>query len=698
MAMNRVDPFELPISSFRSRLARNIGIGLMMGILATLIFETAVLPDIETLILDWRLASRTQQITRNTPITLLLIDEQSFDRYVSYNGIPLNFLSDVIDEVARRKPKVIGVDLILSGIQGDEPDALRLKNAIRLAGNVIISGRALPDPLLGQKNFPPPAFLTEVALAAGFQHLVTGQFGRTREGFIRTALSGIQTSNAVAVLLAQHYEGLDRPSSFNGLRSTLFTTPFTFQSAGDPNIGQIYINYNGPRSEVGDLNGTYPCIRCSVEQLRTLSDRFFTDRIVIIGSALATDANRLLTPLGKTEMWTSEIIANFTETILSGRYLYQTTRPGRLAWLVLIGLISAFFCTSRKLLPVMLWMLLLTLLLTYLLDQSMNVSCLILPYVPTLIVPWLTALGSVGARVALDDCEIRLLRDVFGRSVSPAIAQELVAKIAYERDKKTGKNIHLLSEECVSTILFLDVANFTPLSESFSPEKLFIFTNELLDRLADCVFENKGSLIRYTGDGLIALFGRPIHREDHAVLACETAKRMEEELAILNQKRQKNGEPLVHIRIGINTGKMIVGLLGGHQRYDYSVLGNEVNIAARFERLNKDFGTMILVGEETVRMLNDEFICRPLGSISLKGKTEQVSVYELVCRTGEAIAESKKHFLRSYELGFNAIRNNQVAEAIRAFHDALHYQPDDLATRKLLDRAEERTRAETEHI
>ncbi len=692
----KTDPLEIPLTSFRSRLIRNILIGLSVGILVFFLSETLLVKDLELLITDSRIRARPHRLPGNSPITLILIDEESYGASRATQEISLDYLAELVDLLRQRGAKVIGLDLELSGYRIGDEGAERFQNSIRLAGNVVLSGRAFPDPTLGQKNRHPPGFLVEVAKASGLLHLNTGPYGRVRDGYARLRLTGDQRANALAVQVVQVFEGNDLPKSFIKLHDTNWTTPFTWRGESNPNDVHVPINFRGPRSEPGRVDGTYVCLKGDLKGLSVVDDRFLRDRMVLVGSALDYQANRMLTPMGDLEMWTTEIVANLAETILKGDFLRSLTRGGRLLFLMLVGFLAAILCTNRRLLPVMLFVLLYTLALLLLVRLGLYDEGLLFPYLPTLLAPWITALGSVGARVALDDREIRLLREVFGRSVSPAIAQELVAKIAYERERgSSGSSPTLLSEECVSSILFLDVANFTPLSETFSPERLFIFTNELLDRLADAVFENKGSLIRYTGDGLIALFGRPIVREDHAYLACEAALRMQEALNELNGQRQRRGEPLVQIRIGINTGSMVVGLLGGHQRYDYSVLGNEVNIAARFERLNKDFGTMILVGEETVRNLKDEFICRPLGSITLKGKTHQVAVFELVCRTGEAISDSLRNFLRYYEAGYLAIRSNRTEDAVAAFNQALSFKPDDLATQKLLARAEERTRTGT---
>lgn len=694
-------PLQLSLVSFRSRLIRNLAIGVVMGLLAALLSEVLILKHGELLAYDWRLGKRDLSARVPSPITLVLIDDEVSYQEEGFEIPRLAYLARLIDIAKQKGAKAIGLDIILAGTQISEPGAEELQTSIRFAGNVILSGRAFAALNLGQENLQPPDFLKEAAAGSGFQHLVQGEFGLVRETFIRKSLTGDQTSNNMALLLAALAEGRTIPESFSKLEKSLLTTPFT-QEIIPPYDYQIAVNYRGKRSEVGTYDGTFPCIRADLATLLKADSRHFADRIVIIGSDRRMVNDSHPTPITYTGaheqvgMTTSEIIANVVEMVLQGDFIRFPTRPGGIVvWLVVVGMIAGAFCLSRRLLPVFLWILLFTLCILFFWGYLLEKRDLMMPFLPTLMVPWMTALGCLAGRTLLDDREMKVLYEVFGRSVSPAIAQELVANVTGSRKNGEGGGSHLLSEECECSILFLDVANFTTLSESLSPVWLFKFINELLDRLSKCVFDNEGSLIRYTGDGLIALFGRPIAREDHAILAAEAALRMHEELDALNRIREKQGEPTVKIRVGINTGTMMVGLLGGNQRYDYSVLGNEVNIAARFESLNKDFGTNTLVGEPTLKQLKNRYICRPLGSISLKGKTEQVSVYELVCRTGKPIPESTREFLKLYEVGYTAIRSNRFTEAISAFNNALVHKPDDLATQKLLARAEERTRTGT---
>lgn len=698
------EPLEIPLVSFRSRLIRTLGIGLCMGLLGAMASEIMTVQDGELLIYDWRLRNRPlADRSALPPVTLVMIDDRVAEDVPQYEINKLAHLAELVRFLSDRGTKVIGLDLMLFGHEEADEGGRQLRDEIRSAGNVVLSGHTVPDPHLGmgRQDRKSPNFLIEAAAASGLQHLVVGTFGLVRDAHIRKAfVTKDQTNNNFAVLVASLAERQILPSSFAGLEETFWTTPFS-EATDSRTDFQIPIGYKGPRSEVGDYNGTFPCLRADLDLLDKVQQLYFKDRIVIVGSARTRENTSYPTPLGVTratsqvEMYTAEIMANLVETILEADYIRRFTKAGAVLWLLGVGLLASLLCLNRRLLPVILYTLVLTLVLFFFSKHLFNEMNLVTPFFPTLMVPWFTALASIATRVTLDDRQIRLLRDVFGRSVSPAIAQELVYQVSSGRRGGGTGSAHMLSEECACSILFLDVANFTTLSEHLEPAPLFKFTNELLDRLSKCVFDNEGSLIRYTGDGLIALFGRPIVREDHACLACEAALRMQEELHLLNLERTKQGEPTVQIRVGVNTGSIMVGLLGGKQRYDYSILGNEVNIAARFEKLNKDFGTATLVGEPTVRELRNEFICRPLGSISLKGKTQQVSVYELVCRTGEAIPDYLRDFLKLYEEGYIAIRSNRFQEAISAFNNALVYKSDDLATQKLLSRAEERTRTST---
>jgi len=181
------------------------------------------------------------------------------------------------------------------------------------------------------------------------------------------------------------------------------------------------------------------------------------------------------------------------------------------------------------------------------------------------------------------------------------------------------------------TILFSDVRAFTTYSERYEAERVVEILHEYLTRMVDAVFRHEGTLDKFVGDAVMAVFGAPVPQADHAVRACRTALAMMAELRELDQKWRREGKVPFRMGVGINTGEVIVGNLGSDQRFDYTVIGDPVNLAARLEGLNKDFpeASGIIISEFTYELAKNHIQVRPLGEVKVKGKVKPVTVYEL---------------------------------------------------------------------
>jgi adenylate cyclase len=182
------------------------------------------------------------------------------------------------------------------------------------------------------------------------------------------------------------------------------------------------------------------------------------------------------------------------------------------------------------------------------------------------------------------------------------------------------------------TVLFSDVRGFTTYSERHDAEKVVEILGEYLTRMVDVVFKNEGTLDKFIGDAVMAIFGAPVPQTDHALRACKTAVGMMAELKVLRQKWAQEGRDPFAIGIGINTGEVIVGNLGSEQRFDYTVIGDPVNLAARLESLNKEFpqASGIIISDFTYALVKDQVDARPLGEVKVKGKDRPVIAYELL--------------------------------------------------------------------
>ena len=153
--------------------------------------------------------------------------------------------------------------------------------------------------------------------------------------------------------------------------------------------------------------------------------------------------------------------------------------------------------------------------------------------------------------------------------------------------------------------------------------------NELFAAMTDIVLKRRGMIDKYIGDSLMAVFGAPLPDPGHATHACEAAIEMRAALATLNAKWRDEGRPPLHIRVGVNSGRMVIGNVGGDRRFDYTVMGDEVNVASRLEAANKALGTDILVSAATKQRATGTFTFSARGSISVKGRQQPVSVFEL---------------------------------------------------------------------
>jgi adenylate cyclase len=214
------------------------------------------------------------------------------------------------------------------------------------------------------------------------------------------------------------------------------------------------------------------------------------------------------------------------------------------------------------------------------------------------------------------------VRDLLGKVVSPAIAQELLSK-----------EVYLGGEEREVTVLFSDVRGFTTLGESLSPKALLDLLNVYLTEMSAIVEKHGGVVDKYIGDAVMALFGAPLNHEDDADRALLAALEMDEALARLNAEFVRGGLPKLDIGIGVNTGLVVAGNMGSHHRLNYTVIGDEVNLAARLESLTKEeaYAARIIVSGATLRKARGSYETRPLGQVVVKGKTQATEIFALNC-------------------------------------------------------------------
>ncbi|MFZ5762111.1 MAG: CHASE2 domain-containing protein [Thermodesulfobacteriota bacterium] len=218
--------------------------------------------------------------------------------------------------------------------------------------------------------------------------------------------------------------------------------------------------------------------------------------------------------------------------------------------------------------------------------------------------------------------ERRFISKAFGHYVSPQVVEEI---------SKNPERLSLKGEQKVLTVLFSDIRGFTTISEKMSPEELGRFMNDYLTAMSNIVMAMKGTVDKYIGDAIMAIWGAPLDDAEHAANCVRAAFGMMAKLNEMRPQWEERGLPVVDIGIGINSGLMSVGNFGSEQRFDYTVMGDNVNLASRLEGSNKTYGTNIIVSEYTRDALGDGFFCRFVDMVRVKGKALPVKIYEPLC-------------------------------------------------------------------
>jgi adenylate cyclase len=414
------------------------------------------------------------------------------------------------------------------------------------------------------------------------------------------------------------------------------------------------------------------------EELRT----YLKDKIVIVGSTMAEERDIHSVPIanadGTTTMNGVEIHATAIQNVLSQTYIQRANSNLELALIIFLGLISFFAILQIRLLKIRYVALLevaslaLVALLVFAVFEIavrsfINNSTLINIVYPGLAVV-LAYLGAAVYQYLVERQQKALIKNVFSKYISAAVVNELVANP--EKAKLGGDRREL-------TVFFSDIAGFTTISEQFhtKPEGLVGLLNEYLDEMTAIVLKHEGTLDKYEGDAIMAFWGAPIPQKDHALRTCLASLEMQKRLAALRPKWKKEGKPALEVRIGVNTGVMIVGNMGGQDRFDYTVIGDAVNLASRLEGANKQYGSNIMISDFTYQQVKGQVAVRELDLIQVKGKNEPVKVWELLGTADLAMSENQKQALEIYHEGLRLYRERSWQEAIAYFQQAKQLDP-----------------------
>ena len=411
---------------------------------------------------------------------------------------------------------------------------------------------------------------------------------------------------------------------------------------------------------------------------KLIDPSIFKDKYVLIGTTILAAHDRKETPFGPSE---PGVVKHLTiiEGLLEGRFMERA--PTSLVLLIVLALClggAVLFLMAGS--PFRATIMAVILALTYgtTSAQLFGAYRYQLDVFTPLVALATTYLVCVTWNYFVEDRKRREVRGMFSKYMSP----EIVAMLEADPDL-----INAVGDRRELTAFFSDLANFTTLSETLEPEELLVLINEYLELMTAEIIEQGGYLDKYQGDGIMAVFGVYPGESNHALDACRAALGNQRDIIGLQQRWEEEGKPKVAVRIGINSGPMVAGNVGYEGKLNYTVLGDAVNLAARLEGANKQFGTLVMLGEMTYALVKDDVLVRELDVLAVKGKKQGVHVYELLGIKGEdVLTEQQYALLDAFDDGLMQYRSQKFDEAIKHFKVGLEIMPKDGPCQAYIDR------------
>ncbi len=444
--------------------------------------------------------------------------------------------------------------------------------------------------------------------------------------------------------------------------------------------GKMLINYQGNLNRF-QLYSFYDVINDFAEQRKSGKfnpEQAFKDKIVLVGPTAVGIYDVWNTPFGTMPGLMSH--ANIIDNALHNRELY---RPNWMWAFDILGIAALGILLSwiyPKIRPLYSAGLIAILVVgyswfNYYLFNQLHYSLTLL--YPTL--SWvLIYMGITLYHYTMEEKEKRFIRNTF----SLYLSQEVIEELCSHPDK-----LRLGGEDKRVTVFFSDIAGFTSISEKLPTEKLVHLLNQYLTEMSDIVLKNRGTVDKYIGDAVMAIFGAPFDYPDHARIACLSSLEMHRRLKELNQEWAAEGWPAINCRIGLNTGLVKVGNMGSARRMDYTVIGDEVNLASRLEGANKAYGTNLMISESTYQEAKDSVEVRELDLLAVVGKQKPVRVYQLLAKKGE-LDPKKKEVVEIYAKALELFRAKDFGQAVSLFKKALELDPADSPSKVYLDRSQ----------
>ncbi len=640
-------------SIFKGKIFRGIVIGVLSFLTALLLYELQFFRQLEWKSWDLRLRQLSDASAVEENIVIFLIDQYSLNVYEKQQGLswpwPREIYSYIVRYLKSGGAQAVFFDLMFSETSGyGVEDDLMFASSIKEAGNIFLpvflsekedeteesseriskmhsgieSGEKM-NPVYQMKS----ATFPEENLWAASKGIGNVRFSPDGDGIFRRipllfSYNGMIIP-AVPLALAQFVKGSQVAIKE---REELW-----FEGRGIPldDSGQMVIKYSGPQ-------GAYPTysIASIINSWAQMNEGIkpqipphkFDGKIVLVGSSAPGIYDLRPTPFSSVYPGV-EIQASVLDNILSKNYISFPSKAATFAFILFFALFTGIGVILLKRPWIIGFFFFICLLLPALVSVLFFFSGYWLEFIAPEFTVLLAFISAALLNYSLEGRQRRFIKNVFQFYLSPSLIEMIV---------NDPKILKLGGDQRVITSFFTDIRGFTSISEGLSPEELVDLLNLYLSEMSDIILSYQGTLDKYEGDAIIAFWNAPLEQEDHAYKACRAALECQNRLKEMRDYfKSKYGHELF-MRIGVNTGPAVVGNMGSRRRFDYTAIGDTVNLASRLEGACKQYKISILVGEDTFHRIRDRILAREVDVIRVVGKSRPVKVFEIIAEREEA--------------------------------------------------------------
>jgi adenylate cyclase len=681
--------------SAAKRIRRGLLAGFASAAVALLFWASGGLVSWEAKTWDWRVKIMARPGEATDRIRLILLDQNSLDWALKENGLswpwPREVYSAVVNFCKRHGAKALAFDVLFT-----EPSKYGVEDDAALGGSVSDYGRFVGTVFLGRESGRETEWPQQVPRpnlnVSGLKQWLSPEAKRILR-YPKASFPITELAAPSAVLSNVHLDpdpdGTYRRVKLLGLfdGSVLPALGLAAFLAGSPavpiaiekeklSVGVHAIPVDGFTNTILRYRGTsgayktYSAAAVLQSEIRLMTgekptlkgEHILKNKYVLFGFSAPGLYDLKPTPVGGVYPGV-EIQATLLDNLLSNDFMSRSPKWLDISLLMLLSLSCTVLLSifSSPLQSVVIST------LTVLIPIALSLFMYHTGYWLSLVVEEIGVFGailtSLVVNYATEGRQKRFIKNAFKQYLNPDVIDQLI---------KNPSRLKLGGERKDLSIFFSDLQGFTTISEGLDPETLTTFLNEYLSAMTDIIREEGGTVDKYEGDAIIAFWNAPLEVEDHAIRSVRTALRCQMQLKEMRPVfRNRIGKDIL-MRIGINTGPVVVGNLGSDLRFDYTVLGDAVNLASRLEGANKEFGTYTMISESTRSIVGDMFPARELGRLVVVGKKEPVTVYEPMMNDSY---EQKKYELQTFSEALDLFYKGNLRQAQTVFSSISNSDP-----------------------